>query len=59
MSWRACCGCVIAFSAAYQRHIMVQYNYGSGSTNMVFCMWQNGKLTLRIYGSTAWTVLLG
>ena len=29
MSWSECCGSVIAFNAACQRHIMVQYCCGS------------------------------
>ena len=38
MSWSESCGCVMALSAACQRHIMVQYCCGSGSTNKLFCM---------------------
>ena len=38
MSWSECCGCVIAISAACQRHMMVLYCCGSGSTNKLFCM---------------------
>ena len=33
MSWSEC---VMAFSAARQRHMMVLYCYGSGSTNELF-----------------------
>ena len=33
MSWSEC---VMAFSAACQRHMMVQYCCGSGSTNKLF-----------------------
>ena len=36
MSWSECCGCVMAFSAACQRHMMVQYCCGNGSTNKLF-----------------------
>ena len=35
MSWS---GCVMAFYAAWQRHMMVQYCCGSGSINKLFCM---------------------
>ena len=38
MSWSECCGCAMAFSIACQRHMMVQYSCGSGSTNKLFCM---------------------
>ena len=38
MSWSECCGCAMAFSAACQRHMMVQYCCGSGSTHKLFCM---------------------
>ena len=31
MSWNECCGFVMAFSAACQRNMMVQYCCGSGS----------------------------
>ena len=37
MNWSECCGCVMAFSAAYQRHMIVQYCCGSSSTNNLFC----------------------
>ena len=37
MSWSECCGCAMAFYAACQRHMMVQYCCGSGSTNKLFC----------------------
>ena len=37
MSWSECCGCAMAFYAASQRHMMVQYCCGSGSTNKIFC----------------------
>ena len=33
-----CCGCVMAFSAACQQHMMVQYCCGNGITNKLFCM---------------------
>ena len=33
MSRSECCGCAVAFYAACQRHMMVQYCHGSGSTN--------------------------
>ena len=36
MSWSECCGCAMAFYAACQRHMMVQYCCGSGSTNKLF-----------------------
>ena len=35
MSCSECCGCVMAFYAASQRHMMVQYCCGSGSTNKI------------------------
>ena len=35
MSWSECCGCAMAFCAACQRHMMVQYCCDSGSTNML------------------------
>ena len=38
MSWSECSGCAIAFSAVCQRHMMVQYCCGSGSTNRLFYM---------------------
>ena len=37
MSWSECCGCAMAFYAAYQWHMMVQYCCDSGSTNKLFC----------------------
>ena len=37
MSWNECCGCVVAFSAACHRYMMVQYCCDSGSTNNLFC----------------------
>ena len=37
MSWSESCGCVIASLAACQRHMMVQYCCGSGSTSRLFC----------------------
>ena len=37
MSWSECCGCAMAFYAACQLHMMVQYCCGSGSTNKLFC----------------------
>ena len=37
MSWSECCGGVMAFSAACQRHMMMQYCCGSGSTNKLLC----------------------
>ena len=37
MSWSECCGYAMAFSAAYQRHFMVQYCCGSGSTIKLLC----------------------
>ena len=37
MSWSECCGCAMAFYAACQRHMMVKYCCGSGSTNKLFC----------------------
>ena len=36
MSWSECCGCAMAFYAACQPQIMVQYCCGSGSTNKLF-----------------------
>ena len=38
MSWSEFCGCVMNFSDACQRHMMVQYCCGSGSTNKLFCI---------------------
>ena len=35
MSWSECCGCAMAFYAACQWHMMVQYC--CGSTNKLFC----------------------
>ena len=37
MGLSECCLCATAFYAACQRHMMVQYCCGSGSTNMLFC----------------------
>ena len=37
MTWSKCCGCVMAFPAACQRHMKVQYCCDSGSTNKPFC----------------------
>ena len=37
MSWSECCGCAMAFYAACQWHMMVQYCCDSGSTNKLFC----------------------
>ena len=37
MSWSECCGCAMAFYAACQRHMMVQYCCDSGSTKNLFC----------------------
>ena len=37
MNWSECCGCAMAFYAAYQRHMMVQNCCGSGSTNEKVC----------------------
>ena len=37
MSWSECCGCEMASFAASQRHIMVKYYCGSGSTDKLFC----------------------
>ena len=31
MSWSECCGCAMAFYAACQRHMMVQYCCGSAA----------------------------
>ena len=36
MCWSERCGCAMAFSAACQRHMMVQYCCGSGSSNKLF-----------------------
>ena len=33
MSWSECCGCAMAFYAACQGHMMVQYCCDSGSSN--------------------------
>ena len=38
MSRSVCCGCVMAFSAACQRHMMVQFCHDIGSINNLFCM---------------------
>ena len=47
MSWSECFGCVMAFSEAYQRHMIVQYCCDSGSTNKLFCLcfllWQEAN----------------
>ena len=37
MCWSECFGCVMAYSAARQRHTMVQNCCGSGSKNKLFC----------------------
>ena len=37
MSSSECCGGAMAFYAARQRHMMVQYSCDSGSTNELFC----------------------
>ena len=37
MSWSECCGCAMAFHAACQRLLMVQYCCGSDRTNKLFC----------------------
>ena len=37
MSWIECCGCAMTLYAACQRHMMVQYCCGCGSTNKLFC----------------------
>ena len=39
MSWSECCRCVMTFSAACQRHMMVQYFCDSGSSNKLYCMY--------------------
>ena len=36
MSWSECCGRVVAFYAACQRHMIEQFCCGSGSTNKLF-----------------------
>ena len=36
MSWSEFCGCVMAFSAACQWHMVVQYCCDSGSINKLF-----------------------
>ena len=36
MSWSECCGCAMAFSAACQWHMMVQYCCDSDSINKLF-----------------------
>ena len=36
MSLSECCGCAMAFYAACQRHMIVQYCCSSGSTNRLF-----------------------
>ena len=38
MSWSECCRYAMALYAECQRHMMVQYCCGSGSTNNLFCM---------------------
>ena len=47
MRWSECFGCVMAFTAACQRNVMVQYCCGSGSTNklfrMCFLLWQEAN----------------
>ena len=37
MSWSECCERDMAFSAACQRHMMVQYRCCIGSTNKLVC----------------------
>ena len=37
MSMSECNGCVMAISAACQRHMVVHYCCGSGSTNKLSC----------------------
>ena len=37
MSWNEWCGCVMDYSAACRRHMMVRNCCGSGSTNKLFC----------------------
>ena len=37
MSWSECCWGVMAFPAACQRRMMVQYCCSSGSTNKLLC----------------------
>ena len=47
MSQSECCGYVMAFHAACQRHMMVQYYCDSGSTNKLFwkcfLLWQEAN----------------
>ena len=47
MSLSECCGYVMVFSAACRRHMMVQYCWGSGSANNLFCrcflLWQEAN----------------
>ena len=38
MSWSECCGYLMAYYAAFQQHIIVQYCCGCGSTNKLLCM---------------------
>ena len=56
MSWSECCGCAMAFYAACQWHMMVQYCCGSGSTNKLFCrcflLWQEANEVM--YGYARW-----
>ena len=64
MSWRECCRCVMAFSAACQRHMMVQYCCDSGSTNKLFyrcfLLRQEARVscsrTLHTDAAEAWTI---
>ena len=57
LSWCECCGCAMAFSAACQRHTMVQYCSGSGCTNKLYCRcflhWQEANEVI-LCGYTRW-----
>ena len=39
MNLSECCVCVMAFSAARQKRMMVPYCCGSVSTNKLHCVW--------------------
>ena len=49
MSWSECCGCVMAFSAAYQWHMMVQYCCDNGSANKFLCISFFGRKSMKLF----------
>ena len=54
MSWSECCGCVMAFSAACQRHMMVLLCCVRGITNKLLCRYflpsQEANDVFHVYG---------